>query len=88
MVTQPCGGQPQTQNLAPILEDIVTEARPHLTNGENKWLEEFLTEYVDIFAETDEDYGRTNKVYYCIDTGDTRPIHQSPRRMPLTKKRR
>jgi hypothetical protein len=35
----------------------------HLTNEEIKGLEEHLTLYEDIFAETDEDYGRTNKVY-------------------------
>jgi hypothetical protein len=32
-----------------------------------------------------EDYGRTNKVYHRIDTGDARPIRQTPRRMPLAK---
>jgi predicted ArsR family transcriptional regulator len=85
MVTQHCGGQPHTQDLGSKLEDITTAARPHLTNGEIKGLEELLTEYEDIFAEANEDYGRTNKVYRRIDTGDGRPFRQPPRRIPLTK---
>jgi hypothetical protein len=32
-----------------------------------------------------EDYGRTNKLYHRIDTGDMRPICQPPRRLPLGK---
>jgi hypothetical protein len=63
MVTPPCGGQPETQDLGSKLDDIVTAARRQLTNAEIKGLEE-LTEYEDIFAEADEDYGRTNKVYH------------------------
>jgi hypothetical protein len=47
-------------------------------------LEELLTEYEDIFAEADEDYGRTNKLYHRTDTGDARPIRQPPR-IPLAK---
>jgi hypothetical protein len=79
------GGQPQTQDLGSKLEDIVTAARPHLPNEEIQEMEELLTEYEDIFAGADEDYGRTNKVYHRIDTGDARPIRQPPRRIPLAK---
>jgi hypothetical protein len=46
---------------------------------------ELLTEYDDIFARDDEDYGRTNKEYHRIDKGDTRQIRQPPMRMPLAK---
>jgi hypothetical protein len=48
-------------------------------------LEELLTDYEDIFAEADEDYGRTNKLYHRIDTGDAHPIRQPLRRIPLAK---
>jgi hypothetical protein len=68
MVTPPCGGQPETQDLGSKLEDVVRAARLHLTNAEIKGLEELLTEYEDIFAEADEDYGRTNKVHHRTDT--------------------
>jgi hypothetical protein len=48
-------------------------------------LEELLTEYEDFFAGNNEDYGRTNKVYHRIDTGNARPIRQPPRRITLAK---
>jgi hypothetical protein len=46
-------------------------------------LEEIFTEYEAIFAEADEDNGRNNKLYHCINRGDARPIRQPPRRIPL-----
>jgi hypothetical protein len=77
-------GQPQAQDLSSKLEDVITAARPHLTNKEFRELEE-LTECEDIFAGDNEDYGRTNKVYHRICAGDARPIRQPPRRIPLAK---
>jgi hypothetical protein len=85
LVTAPNVGQLQTQDLSSKLEDAVTAAKTPLTNGELQELKELLTEYEGIFAGDDEDYGRTNKVYHRIDTGDARPIRQAPRRMPLAK---
>jgi hypothetical protein len=73
VVTLPEVGQPQAQGLSSKLEDIITAARPHLTNAEFRELEE-LTEYEDIFAGDNEDYGRTNKVYHRVDTGDAQTI--------------
>jgi hypothetical protein len=48
----------------------------HLTNGEIQRFEE-LSEYEDIFAEAEEDYG--------TDTGNAGPIRQSPRRISVGK---
>jgi hypothetical protein len=48
-------------------------------------LEELLTEYENIFAGDNEDYGRINKFYHRIDTGDARTIRLPPRRIPLGK---
>jgi hypothetical protein len=84
-VTLPEVGQPQAQGLSSKLEDVITAARPHLANEEFRELEEPLTEYEDIFAGNNEDYGRTNKVYHRIDMGDVQPILQPPRRIPLAK---
>jgi hypothetical protein len=83
MVTPPGGWQPQTQDLGSNIEDIVRDLRPHRTNGEIQKLEELLTEYEYIFAGRDEYYGRTNKIYHCIDTGDPGPLRQHPRRIPM-----
>jgi hypothetical protein len=84
-VTLPEVGQRQAQDLSSELEDTITVAKPHLSNEEFWELEELLTEYEDIFAGDNEDCRRTNKVYHRRDTGDTRPICQPPRRMPLAK---
>jgi hypothetical protein len=46
-------------------------------------LEKLLTEYEYIFARPDVYYGRTNKIYHFIDTGDPGPFCQLPRRIPL-----
>jgi hypothetical protein len=85
LVTAPHVGQRQTQDLSSKLEDAVTAAKTHLTNREFQELKELLTEYGDIFAGDDKDYGRTNKVYHRIDMGDARPIRQPQRRIPLAK---
>jgi hypothetical protein len=77
-------GQHQSQDLSSKLEDVIAAAKPHLTNGEFQELNELLTEYEDIIARYDEDYGRTNRVYHRTDTGDTRPIRLPPR-IPLAK---
>jgi hypothetical protein len=53
--------QPQAQDLRSKLEDVITAARPHVTNEEFRKLEE-LTEYEDIIAGDNKDYGRTNEV--------------------------
>jgi hypothetical protein len=76
--------QLQAQHLSSKLEDVITAARPHLTNEEFRMLEE-LTEYEDIFAGDNEHYGRTNKVNLRIDTGGARPIRRPPRRIPMAK---
>jgi hypothetical protein len=38
--------------------------------------------YEYIFATGSEDYGRIERVYHRIDTGDARPIRQPPWRLP------
>jgi hypothetical protein len=78
-------GVPQARDLRSKLQYITKAGRPHLSNGEFKDLEELLTIYDDIFAVHSEDHGRTNKLYHRIDTGDARPICQTPRRLSLAK---
>jgi hypothetical protein len=47
-VTPPDVGQPQAQDSSSKLEDVIAAAKPHITNGELRELEELLTEYEDI----------------------------------------
>jgi hypothetical protein len=47
---------------------------------------EELTEYGDVFAVDSDDYGRTNKMYHRIDTGDPRKIRHPESSLPVAKK--
>jgi hypothetical protein len=48
-------------------------------------LKDVVSEYQDVFITRDGDYGRTDRVYHRIDTGDARPIRQPPKSLPLAK---
>jgi hypothetical protein len=74
-----------TRGLGKQLQGLVSGARPNLNTREAQMLEEFVTEYQDVFATKSGDYGRSNKVYHRIGTGDARLIRQPPRRLPLAK---
>ena len=59
--------------------------KPNLCIREAQALEELLADYQDVFENGSGDRGCTEKVYQRIDTGDARPIRQTPRRLPLAK---
>jgi hypothetical protein len=52
---------------APQLVDVLAAARPNLSKGEIQELEEFITEYEDVFVMKISDYGQTDKVYHRFD---------------------
>jgi hypothetical protein len=49
---------------------VIAATRSNLSDAEPRELEELLTEYRDIFAIKSDDYGRTDRLYHCIDTGE------------------
>ncbi|CAD7082005.1 unnamed protein product [Hermetia illucens] len=44
-----------------------------------------VDEFSDVFAESSDDRGRTKLVTHRINTGDSKPIRQARRRLPLAK---
>jgi hypothetical protein len=64
---------------------VIAADRPNLSDAGSRESEELLTEYGDIFAMNIDEYGWTDRVFQLIDTGETRPIRQPPRRLPLAK---
>jgi hypothetical protein len=70
LVTQPDTAAPQDRDTGPYLQDMILAARPNLG------VEDLVTEYEDVFATPSGDYGRTNRVYHRIITGEARPIRQ------------
>ena len=70
------------------LEKLYAETIVHLEDEEDRrTLAEFLVEYQDVFATSSADLGQTGEVQHRIDTGDSAPIKQQPRRVPLHKKK-
>ena len=53
-----------------------------LNDSQSGQLEELLRSYEDIFSSGTHDFSRTNKITHKINTGDTIPIRQPPRRLP------
>jgi hypothetical protein len=67
------------------LQDVAGASRAHLSNEEFQELQELLAKYEDIFVVDGEIHILTNKVNHHTDMGDTRPIRQPWRRLPLAK---
>ncbi|KAK3728413.1 hypothetical protein QZH41_020432 [Actinostola sp. cb2023] len=57
-----------------------------LSNAQREKLSALLIEYADIFACSSGDLGRTNLVEHRINTGDTIPIKQPARRLPMHRR--
>ena len=53
-----------------------------LNDHQSSQLEELLRSYEDIFSSGPKDFVRTNKITHKINTGNTIPIRQAPRRLP------
>ena len=69
-----------------ILWKLVDSVGESLSETNREELFCLLMEYADIFAESDEDLGRTAKVQHQINTGSSAPIRQQVRRIPPVKR--
>lgn len=72
-----------TQVEAVSMSSIPTEHIPASHRGQFK---QVIEENLDIFAETDLELGRTNKVKMAIDTGDHPPIKQRPYKIAFSQR--
>ncbi|XP_055876714.1 uncharacterized protein LOC129924619 [Biomphalaria glabrata] len=69
----------------PQITKLLAEIETILSREQYAKAEQLIREFADIFASDEADCGRTNMVQHRIDTGNTRPIRQPPRRLPLAK---
>jgi hypothetical protein len=46
------------------LQDVIAAARPILSDAESRQVEKLITEYEDIFAMKNDDYGWTDNEYH------------------------
>ena len=62
------------------LTDLFERSSAHLNDTQQGELHQVLLEYQDVFSKDNYDLGRTHLIEHTIDTGDSNPIRQAPRR--------
>ena len=65
------------------LGDMYKEACENMDEKSRKVFLDLLIKYQKVFSKGDYDIGRTSLVKHTIETGDSAPIKQAPRRLPL-----
>lgn len=73
----------ETEELSPHLQDLLERSSVHLTEEQKTILENKLLQYRDVFSDENGSIGRTNVVRHKINTGDSPPIRQKVRRIPM-----
>ena len=72
--------------LPPHLQPIWESCTENLTTDQASKVKDLLLKHSNVFAKDKNDLGRTDIVKHKINTGDTAPIKQAPRRLPLAKR--
>ncbi|KAI5725816.1 hypothetical protein M8J77_020471 [Diaphorina citri] len=80
-VTPPCTTRSKEEKG--FVDQLLRDCK--LEPSDMKSAKVLLSEFIDVFALNEDDNGRTSLVQHRIDTGDTRPIRQPARRLPLAK---
>ncbi|MEW8104750.1 MAG: reverse transcriptase family protein [Candidatus Thiodiazotropha endolucinida] len=65
------------------LSDLYARASTNLTRAEKERVADLLIRFQDTFSRDEWDLGLTNLTEHAIPTGDSAPIRQPPRRVPL-----
>jgi hypothetical protein len=65
------------------LQDLLERSAKELNPSEREKLAELLTEFQDVFARSEFDFGNFTALEHEIDTGDAHPIKERMRRTPL-----
>ena len=71
------------QKIPEYLQSVCDEASKGRKRSEKQQIASLLSEYQDIFSRDENDLGLTSLAEHTIDTGDSRPIKQPFRRVPL-----
>ena len=71
-----------SRELSIDIEDLYDRSSRDLDEDQRGQLRDFLHRNGDVFSCTDEPLGRTAVERHKIDTGDSQPVKQAPRRMP------
>ena len=66
----------------PLLDGMSDQLEPE----QQERILDLVLKYQEIFALPNGELGHTTLVQHTLDTGDSRPIKQPPRRMPLPQR--
>lgn len=75
----------EPQKIPEHLKDLIDRSSVHLPSNEQNILKDLLCSYQHSFSKDSSDLGHTTLVRHEINTGNSRPIKQRPRRIPLAK---
>ena len=75
--------QDQERSLPLELEELLNRSTDGLDDEQIGVLTDLLNEYQDVFATSKNPFSRTSITQHRIVTGETKPIKQAPRRLPL-----
>ena len=76
-------GSETSAELPDTLQKLLENSSHELTDEQRVSLSQLLCKYKDVFADTDGQLGRTSLVKHHISTGESPPIKQAPRRIPI-----
>lgn len=71
------------ENLPPFLKELFEKTVKNLNYEQVNLVEKFLLNHANVFASSDKDLGRTDKIKHQINTGAAAPIKQPMRRVPV-----
>ena len=75
------------EKLRKVLRDLQVDTLPDST-PHKRALVSLVCKYIDVFAESDTDVGKTSLTFHEIDTTDTRPLRQPVCRLPYGEVRK
>ena len=73
----------KSESVPDHLQDLYKRTIHGLNKEQQKQVAKLLTKYGDVFSKNDADLGRTGIIQHKIPTGQTQPIKQPPRRVPV-----
>ena len=79
---------PQEKPSCADLSELLQKIEENLSSLQREKAGDLLMKYASLFAEHNLDLGRTDVVKHQINTGDSRPIKQQPRRIQAPYNRR
>jgi hypothetical protein len=65
------------------LQDLFHRSCKHLDQKKKLKVAALLRDFPYVFAKDGDDTGRTDLAKHSIDTGDSKPLRQAPRRLPI-----